>query len=99
MSDLTSFQTETVKAVTELLAAHGRQAEHELREGVVPFYSREPVTCAKLLSGDIEVWIFEDGVTFRGGERGGTYERPDFDSEDALRGSLSADLAAILERP
>ena len=97
MGELTSFQTETVQAVMAMLTARGRQADREVRQGVVPFYSQQPVTSVRLQSGELEIWIFEEDATFRSGGRGGTYERPDFESEEALRKALVADLEEVIE--
>ena len=96
MTVQTSFQTETVRALTALLATHGREAKHELRKGVVPFLSRDPMTCVKLESDDLEVWIFEDDAAFRGSKGSAAHERDDFESEEALREALLSDIAAML---
>ena len=94
IDDQTTFQSETLSAVTELLSAHGRKARSELLEGVVPFYSQDPVRAVKLQAEDLVVWIFEDDAVFSCNRGGATHERQDFESEEALRKALLADIAA-----
>lgn len=101
MSDapLTGFQRDAEAAVRGLLARFGRVVEsRDILRGVVPFYSPEPQTVVKLISGDLEVWLYDDEASFSSACGGGAVERLDFRSEPALLSTLIQQIEAALNK-
>lgn len=96
-TELTEFQTRTQSRVRQVLARHNRTVEsQEVFRGKVPFYSKDPVVAVKMLGGGVEVWLFDDDVSysFRGHSR--IFENSDFGSPDELADAFLSALEASL---
>jgi len=92
MSDrpLTPFQREAQHRVEELVARQGQQLALT-RDG-----RSETFLTGTLAPSGIEVWIYEDGLEFRGRGRHPRLERPDFSSLDEMLDSFLQELGAAL---
>lgn len=96
---LTEFQLTAEQEINALLLRLGRRAEsREVLSGVVPFFSNSPQTVLTLISGDFQVWLYDDEASFSAQAGGGAVERLDFRSEPDLLVKLLEKLQAALDK-
>ncbi|HQW65392.1 MAG TPA: hypothetical protein PLJ23_00040 [Gemmatimonadales bacterium] len=85
MTELSLLQEHCESRLSELLQRIGRHLdERELYEALVPFYSPKPFNVLKLRSEDIEVWVYDDEVSFSAREGGRGFELRDYKSVEDL---------------
>jgi len=85
---LTSFQTECEKSLTATLARAGQYVVDRSLDGVSELY-----ITGRVKDQDITFWIYTDGADFKAGHMHRHFEKPDYDSLDALAGKFIEELA------
>jgi hypothetical protein len=85
---LTSFQTDCEKRLTAALARVGRCVADQRLDGVSETYMT-----GSIKGRDITFWIYTDGADFQAGHRHRHFERPDYNSLDALAAKFIEELA------
>jgi hypothetical protein len=86
--ELTQFQTECEERLTAALAKVGRRVADRRLDGISETY-----VTGSIEGRDITFWIYMDGADFHAGTRHRVFERPDYDSLDALAGKFAQELA------
>lgn len=98
MVDLTSFQTLCERKVSELLRSYGRRLENrrvgQVRGFVEPFIS----VCGRISGTDVTIYIYEDGAEFTNHGFDVRFERPDYDTGEALIDAFIEHLSKYLDR-
>lgn len=93
MEQLSSLQERCEIRVLDFLQLHGRRIdERDVFEALVPFYSPRVITVLKLKSGDIELWVYDDEISFTARTGGGGFEFCDYGSVEVM---LDALLSAV----
>jgi len=85
---LTSFQAECEKRLAAALAQVGRCVADRRLDGISETY-----VTGSIEGRNITFWIYMDGADFHAGPRHRVFERPDYDSLDALAGKFVQELA------
>jgi hypothetical protein len=82
---LTDFQRKAEEGVRQAIRDAGRgEPKREVRVGTMPAYSKDEQTVVHLSAPGAEAWIWEDDANLSIDGSDDRFERPDFDSEDAL---------------
>lgn len=97
MERLNDLQRQVEVRVRELIQESGRSVEERnVLEAEVPFYSDEPFWLLKLRSQDLELWIYDDELSFASEAGGGGLELVDFEGEEEFLQALSEKIQAVL---
>lgn len=97
MQELTALQEEVENRLSTLLSRHDRSVDsREVLEAQVPFYSKQPFGVLKIKSQDLEVWIYDNELSFTSRSGGGGLELAGYRNREDFVEAVLAKIAAAL---